>query len=809
MKRSLFALLILCMSPFYAQFTANSSSEIYHDLLRLQKSASVMYLAAHPDDENTKIISWLTHDQHLDAVYLSLTRGDGGQNLIGNEIGDMLGLLRTQELLEARKVDKGRQWFTRAVDFGYSKTATETLKIWDKQKILADVVWAIRKNKPEVIITRFSPDSNGDTHGHHTASAILAMEAFDLAADKNAFPEQLKHVSTWQVKRMFFNTSWWFYGSQEKFEQADKTGMLSVDVGTYFPLLGLSNNEISALSRSKHACQGFGMATERGSQVEWLKLLKGTMPTNNDMFQGIDLGWKNKKIQSKIDKIIQRYDFKDPEKSTNDLIALYNLALKENVDEIKLSQIKNLILDINGIHMEWTTPAAFGTNQEVVETHLEVTNRGKEKLNFKTKNEENSVAVNESIKSNFNVKLNQDKFDTAYWLMNKTNNALFTVDQLTDIGKPEILNPVTYPISLNIAGHNFEIELPLQQKIVDPAIGEIYEPFYVVPALVANFPQENFIFNDAEKTIEVAVKSFVEGQEVKVHLETGSDWSVSPSQFYTTGPVGEMRKFRFQVQPKNNAESAVLNSVISSGEQTYRQSLDIVNYNHIERQIRLRDASTRLSNLDFKQPNVKLAYIQGSGDEVPANLREVGLAVDELDINSWNHASLEEYDVVMIGIRAFNTLDKLSFIKNDLFDFVEKGGVVIVQYNTNRGLVTEEIAPYPLKLGRDRISEEDAELRILKPKHPIFNYPNKITQKDFRHWVQERGLYFADSWDQQFIPLLEGNDTGEDPKQGMLLVAEHGNGHFIYTGISFFRQLPAGVPGAYRLLMNMIALGEN
>lgn len=362
---------------------------------------------------------------------------------------------------------------------------------------------------------------------------------------------------------------------------------------------------------------------------------------------------------------------------------------------------------------------------------------------------------------------------------------------------------------MNIAGQNFEFELPLQQKFVDPAIGEIYEPFYVVPALVANFPQENFIFNDVEKTIEVAVKSFVEGQEVKVKLETEADWQVSSAQSYTTGPVGETRKFRFKVQPKKNAESTVLNAVINSGTQSYRQSLDILNYDHIERQIRLRDASTRLSNLDFKQPNVKLAYIQGSGDEVPANLREVGVPIDELDINSWNHSILNGYDVVMIGIRAFNTIDKLSFIKNDLFDFVEKGGVVIVQYNTNRGLVTEEIAPFDLKLGRDRIAEEDADLKILEPKHPIFNHPNKITQKDFSNWVQERGLYFADSWDQRFTPLLEGNDTGEDPKQGILLVANHGKGHFIYTGISFFRQLPAGVPGAYKLLMNMLALGED
>lgn len=808
MKLRLIGVLLFCLSSVNAQSFAHSSSEIYHDLLRLQKNATVMYLAAHPDDENTKVISWLTNEKYVDAVYLSLTRGDGGQNLIGAEIGDMLGLLRTQELLEARSIDRGRQWFTRAVDFGYSKTATETLEIWDKQEVLSDVVWAIRKNKPEIIITRFSPDSNGNTHGHHTASAILAMEAFDLAADKNAFPEQLMYVSTWQVKRMFFNTSWWFYGSQEKFDHADKSDMLAVDVGNYFPLLGKSNNEISAMSRSQHACQGFGMALERGSQTEWFKLLRGEMPKNEDIFEGISLAWENKNIQKLIDNILIKYDFKNPEYISGDLLILYSKAKAAHVDELKMNQIKDLILKTQGIYFEWTTSSAFEAENQSITTNLELTYRGTDELNFTMNEQDFQLLPNQSFKENFNYKIKNAKFSSPYWLENKPKKALHQIDFISNIGQPEITHPITYPITLSFPNQEINIEIPLQQKIVDPAIGEIYEPFYTVPAFVSNFAQENYIFNDQEKLIAVEVKSFVAGVTASVSLETNEDWRVSPAQKFTVSKIGESRRFLFRVKPNKNAESSLLKAVVTSDGYKYEQSLEVVNYPHIRRQLRLKEATTQLRNLDLKMANINLAYLQGSGDEVPANLRQVGLSVDELDVNLWNHHTLEKYDVVMLGIRAYNTLEKLAFIQKELFSFVENGGVVIVQYNTNRNLVSENIGPYELRLGRDRISEENADLKILKPSHPIFNKPNKITSRDFDHWVQERGLYFASEWAPEFNALLEGHDTNESPKQGILLVADYGKGKFIYTGLSFFRQLPAGVPGAYRLLMNMLALGE-
>ena len=382
MKRILLVAFVGIQSILNAQSTPYSSSEIYDDLLRLKNDATVMYIAAHPDDENTRIISWLTHNQHVDAVYLSLTRGEGGQNLIGTESGEALGLLRTQELLEARKIDKGRQWFSRAIDFGYSKNTEDTFQHWDKDKLLGDVVWAIRVNQPEIIITRFHPDSNGETHGHHTASAQLAMEAFDLAADPTAYPEQLNYVKSWQVKRLFFNTSWWFYGSEEAFEKADKNDMIAIDVGKYFPHLGVSNNEIAAMSRSKHACQGFGSALQRGTQTEWLQLLKGDTPKNNDLFDGINLNWKDERINRLIDEIIDNYDFKAPYKSSAKLFDILRILNVSKNQDTKLSRLKDLILKINGIYVDWTTTEKFGAVEHEVETELEITNRSNQNISF-------------------------------------------------------------------------------------------------------------------------------------------------------------------------------------------------------------------------------------------------------------------------------------------------------------------------------------------------------------------------------------------------------------------------------------------
>ncbi len=795
---------------FSAQSVSHSSSEIYDDLLRLQNKTTVMYLAAHPDDENTKIISWLTHEKHVDAVYHSLTRGDGGQNLIGTEKGELLGLLRTQELLEARKIDKGRQWFTRALDFGYSKTATETLKFWDKQEILGDVVWAIRKNKPEIIITRFDPDSNGETHGHHTASALLAMEAFDLAGDPTAFPAQLKYVKVWKPKRMFYNTSWWFYGSKENFDKADKTDLFSIDVGTYYPKLGISNNEISAKARSKHACQGFGMALERGRDTEYLKYLKGDKPKSNDIFEGIKLSSENATLKTQIAKTVSGFNFKNPQLSLSHLLQVYELLKKSNADDFKLKQVKDLILKTQGIYFEWTTPKGFGTVNQEITTQLEIANRSNATINISISGSaDKQILANESYKATEKLKLDDPEISNPYWLQETPKNNLYVVNNPQDIGQPEILNPIKKAITINFGSTKIDFDIYLQQKTVNPSIGERYEPFYTVPVFVANFDQENFIFSNQPKQIAVEVESFDANSSAKVSLIGSKDWKISAPQTIDFKEIGEKKKIVFDVEPiSKNANSLIKASVESNGK-TYAQSLNVVDYAHIDRQIWLKNAQAKVQNLDLKIPNVKIAYIKGSGDEIPSSLRAIGLQVDELDLKNWNPSLLKNYDVLILGIRIYNTQPEMALINKDLWRFVENGGLVINQYNVNRGLLTEEIAPFHLKLDANRISEEDAKMKFLVPNSPVFNTPNKITQADFENWVQERGLYFADDYDQNLIPLLEGNDTGETPQKGILLAGKYGKGTYVYTGLSFFRELPAGVPGAYKLFMNILALGNS
>lgn len=790
-----------------AQSSPTSSSEIYDDLLRLQNNTTVMYLAAHPDDENTRVISWLTHEKHVDAVYLSLTRGDGGQNLIGNEKGELLGLLRTQELLEARKVDKGRQWFTRALDFGYSKTATETLKFWDKQKILGDVVWAIRKNKPQIIITRFDPNSNGETHGHHTASAILAMEAFDLAGDPKAFPEQLKYVTVWQPKRLFHNTSWWFYGSKENFEKAQTGKLYSINVGNYYPTLGISNNEIAAQSRSKHACQGFGMALERGNDLEYFKLLKGDLPKSDDIFSGLELNYSDKNIRTKMEDLLANYQFNNPQASLPQLLKLYDL-IKNTEDDFKLNQIKDLLTKTQGIYLEWTAKSAFGTKSEELITNLEITNRSSKNLKFSTSGDgTKELLAGESFKKSDQFKIDNSVYSNPYWLQEKPINNLYVVTKFENIGQAEILNPLKKVINIDFGLQKIDFTIPLQQKTVDPSIGELYEPFYNVPAYVANFDQDHFIFNNKLKNITIEVQNFNGNSSAKVSLKSNKDWKISPSQMIPFNENGEKKMVTFTIEPLSKDGNSTLEAIVEANGTIYNQSLSIVDYPHIDRQIWLKKAESKIQNLDLKIPDVKVAYIKGSGDDVPASLRAIGLKVDELDLKNWNSTSLQNYDVIILGIRLFNTQSEMNFVKNDLWRFIENGGTIINQYNTNRGILTNEIAPLDLKLGASRISEEDAKLKLLVPNHPIFTTPNPISEKDFEGWVQERGLYFADSWGKKMIPLLEGNDLGETPKNGILLAGKYGKGTYVYTGLSFFRELPAGVPGAYKLFMNILALG--
>jgi len=827
--------IILILSLFATQLVfaqapkKPTSGEIYHMMEKLGFLGSVLYVAAHPDDENTRLISYLANEKKAITTYLSLTRGDGGQNLIGPEISENLGVLRTQELLMARSMDNGRQMFTRANDFGYSKNAEETIKIWDTEKVKADVIWAIRRTRPDVIINRFDHRTSGETHGHHTASAILSYEQFDKAGDKSVNPEQLKYFSAWQPKRLFFNTSWWFYGSEDNFNKADKSRLMSMDVGVYFPLLGKSNTEIAAESRSNHKCQGFGSTGTRGLQMEYLQLLKGDMPSNKeDIFDGINTTWTRVEggstIKIKVDELVKNYDFKNPSSSIPALVEIYSSIQKVKDQfwkDIKSKEIKELIIACGGMYLEAKTNIHKVTRGEMITIDLEVINRLETKASLITVKGtgvsidtlvQANMVTNEPLKWSQNVMVPQNATYTApYWLINKGTLGLYNVKNQEIIGNPETTRELKVTFLLNIFG----VEIPFEKEIVykynSPEYGETFRPLEVVPAFSLKIKEPVYIFANKEaKEIKVTVTAWAKDQKGILTLPLPQGWKAEPSQIECiVKNKGESKDFIFSVTPPSNSQEVNITPQIKVGEEIYTGEIIDINYDHIPFQTVLMTAESKFSRINIERRGQRIAYLMGAGDEIPVSLRQIGYTVDIIKTNELSVERLIPYDALILGVRAFNTEEGLRFKQKDIFEYVNQGGNVIVQYNTANGLVTKEIAPFGITLSRSRVTVEEAEMRILKPDHALLNFPNKITSKDFEGWVQERGLYFPSEWDSAFETILSCNDPGEKVQDGSVLVSKYGEGHYIYTGISFFRQLPAGVSGAFRLFTNMISIGKN
>ncbi len=803
--------------------------EIYNQIQKLNFLGAVLYVAAHPDDENTRLISYLANDTKARTGYLSLTRGDGGQNLIGPELGELLGIIRTQELIEARKIDGGEQFFTRANDFGFSKNPEETLKIWGKEQVLSDVIWAIRKFQPDVIINRFDHRSPGTTHGHHTASALLSTEAFDKANDATVCPNQLQYANTWQPKRLFFNTSWWFYGSREKLEAADKTNLVHLKIGTYYPTIGKSNQEIAALSRSCHQSQGFGSTGTRGEENEYLEFLKGEMPKDkNNLFEGIDTTWNRVKNGKAIGDILanvaKNFDFKNPSASISELVNAYDLIQKledKHWKEIKTEEIKKIIAACAGLYLEAVADVHEITPGSLLKVKIEVLNRSNTAINLKrietvpvdATDRQNTIALinNVPYTTTNTLQLPTDlEYTNAYWLNQAGTIGRYRVDHQENIGLPDVLRQVKVGFWIEINKVTIPFERNVVYKYNDDVKGEVYQPLDVVPVATSAIAEKVTVFNnDRTKTITVKVKAGRDHISGNIKLTVAQDWKVYPTQIpFTIDKKGEEVLTVFSVTPSEEASEINIKSIVTINNQTFDKEKIDINYPHLYKQIVLKSAEAKGIRLKIKTKNEKIAYIMGAGDEVPNSLAQMGYEVQILKPEEISTERLQEFDVVMTGIRAYNVVPALAFKQNILLDFVKNGKTMIVQYNTLDDLVTTQMAPYPLKLSRDRVTEEDAEVRLLAPNHPVLNYPNKLTAEDFKGWKQEQGLYYPSEWDANFTPLLSANDKGENPKNGALLVAQYGKGNYIYTGLSFFRELPEGVPGAFRLLANMLAIGK-
>lgn len=801
-----------------------NAAEIYEQIQKLNVLASVLYIAAHPDDENTRLLSYFANDVKARTAYLSVTRGDGGQNLIGAELSELLGVIRTHELLEARKTDGGEQWFTRANDFGYSKHPDETFAIWDKEEVLSDIVLTIRRLQPDIIINRFDHRTPGSTHGHHTGSAILGLEAFQLAGDKNAFPEHINIAGVWQPKRLFFNQSWWFYGSREAFEEANKeTDLIMVNTGTYYTSHGLSNGEIAAFSRSKHQSQGFGSTGNRGEEREYLEHVYGDFTSSdNNLFEGIDTSWNRIEGGETIGNLLQQverdYDFKAPAKSLPKLLEAYRLLKTRNDywGVQKTAEIKDVIAACAGFFIEATANTQTATPGAEVRLQLEVIQRSPLEVQLTSvrfENQEllsqpqvlnNNVTFRESVTTTLSEK---NDYTSPYWLNEKGSTGLYRVDELYKRGTPETKNPFPVVFTLQIGEEEIAFERNLVYKYNSAVTGEVYEPFQLLPKATIALSQKVLMFaTDSPRELNVTVTAHTEDLTATVFIEQPEGWQVSVPQNLTLQKKGEAQTLTFLVTPPKTPGEGVLKAKVQIGSQHYDKTLTTIDYPHIPLQRILLPAETKVAKTDLKISGKHIGYIEGAGDAIPASLEQIGYQVTIIAPENINAEHLRKYDAVIMGIRAYNVVNELNFRQEALMDYVAAGGNLIVQYNVSRGLVNDQPAPFPMQLSRDRVTDENSPVSFLNPNHRVLQKPNIITEKDFEGWVQERGLYFPNNWSEEFTPLLRMNDPGETAVDGALLIAPYGKGHYVYTGLSFFRQLPAGVSGAYRLFVNLLSL---
>ncbi|RAJ06755.1 LmbE family N-acetylglucosaminyl deacetylase [Chitinophaga skermanii] len=797
-----------------------TAADIKLQLEKLKTLGNVLYFAAHPDDENTRLIAYLAKEGKYRTGYLSLTRGDGGQNLIGNEQAELLGLIRTQELLAARRIDGGEQFFTRANDFGFCKNPTEAFTIWNKEQVLADAVWVIRNFKPDVIICRFPADSRAG-HGHHTASAMVAAEAFEAAADPKRFPEQLKFVQPWQVKRLLWNT--FNFGSNNTIEP----GQFKLDIGAYNYLLGKGYGEIAAESRSQHKSQGFGVPASRGESFEYFSTIKGSEPKTSIM-DGIATQMKDVPAAAAtaklIDEAIAQYNISHPSTIVPQLIKVRKSlqALPANQwKEQKLKEVDDLIIAAAGLWMEAYSNESIASPGQTINTKLEIINRSNVKVDLKevalpgwTETPNKTLDNNKylSIPKAFTLPANT-AISEPYWLANNHPIGMYVVNNQDLIGRPENKAALTATFKLTIDGEPFTITRPVVYKYTDQVKGELYKPFVIAPPVVAGIDNSVFIFTSKQaQKIPVKITATTAAAEGTVSLTLPEGFTVAEKALpYSLKGKGDEVEVVFNVTPISTDKNATgeFTVVVNFNGKEYTENMQVINYDHIPTITLFPSAAGKLVTVNLKYNGKRIGYIPGAGDKVAETLTQIGYDVTRLSDKDIMNGSLDQYDAIITGVRAYNTQPRMKLWQDRLMQYVKNGGTMLVQYNVNQPLVTTNLGPFPFSLSRDRVTNEQAPVTLNDPANAVFNYPNKINAADFDGWIQERGLYYTVNVDGNYEKLFTMNDPGESNLDGATIVAKYGKGRYVYTSLAFFRQLPAGVPGAFRLFVNLISKEPN
>ncbi|RZS97088.1 PIG-L family deacetylase [Cecembia calidifontis] len=799
----------------FAQTTP--SSVIYHDLLRFKETKRVLYVAAHPDDENTRLIAYLANAEHADVAYLSLTRGDGGQNLIGKELGIELGLIRTHELLRARETDGGRQFFSRALDFGFSKNPDETFNNWDREKLLSDVVWIVRNFQPDIIINRFNTIP-GTTHGHHTSSAMLSVEAFTKAADPKVFPEQLTDTHTWQAKRIFWNAYSW--GGQYEPEEGKVYHRFLV--GEFNPLLGTTYSQIAADSRTMHKSQGFGSTSQIGQGNDFIEMIQGE-PFKSSPFEGIESRWNLLKngaaIKQVIDKAINEFNFIEPEKNVTNLLEIKKLLGAEGLSDRwfleKKAHLDQMILNVLGVKSEFVIRKEIGYPGEKINVEMIFNNPSAFPLtlqSFKSdlfSHELDASALNNRpVGKTFDIQIPLDyPVSQPFWLQEPKENSLFGIKDRKKIGPPINGSTIQGTVHLLADGQALSFVLPLKYKYNDQVDGEINQPFTLVPEVNVSLDKSNlFIIPGADDLLKVEVtfrNNLLDG-EIEVN-------GILPNQYQIIdASVDERRKrkdYFIKFLDSDQEKKEVTISYLTKDGREFHQDTKRIIYKHIPNLTYFTNTSINLVKMDIKISGQTVGYIPGAGDDVPEVLRSLGYQVSILDDADIRKNRLKDFATVIVGIRAFNVNQALATHVDELMEYVKDGGNLIVQYNTSSPLLTRDLGPYPFNISRDRVTVENSPVNA-DFSHPILRRPNRVTASDFEGWVQERGLYFTSNWDPLYSTPLTMQDPGESATQGALLHARYGKGTYTYSGISWFRQLPAGVPGAIKIFVNLIEQGS-
>jgi LmbE family N-acetylglucosaminyl deacetylase len=785
---------------------------------------SVLMIAAHPDDENTAVLAYYARGMHMRTGYLSCTRGEGGQNAIGPEQGDLLGIIRTQELLAARKIDGAEQFFTRAIDFGFSKSPKETLEKWGHDRILSDIVRVIRRFRPDVIVLRFSGTPR-DGHGQHQASALLGKEAFDAAADPARFPEQLRFVQPWRAKRLLFNL--FTFAPEQEREAAQTPGRLAIDTGDYDPVLGHSFAEIAGMSRSMHRSQAMGAPERRGPSKNYFMVIGGA-PATERPFDGIDTSWKRvlpggAAVGEVLARAASSFEPEHPEKTIPVLLQARSLiaSLQNDWAAVKLPEVDEAIALCAGLWLDAEADRPTAAPGETFMVSLTAINRSQFPLRLNSARVEGSgfspagssdaavLAYNQPTRRKVTVAIPADHtYSQPFWLAEPKQDASYTIADPQLIGLADSPPVLVARFELTAGPERIVLTRPVQFRYVDRTQGELVRPIAVAPPAGIELADPTLLFpGQGPKTVTVSLTASEKPAAGEMRIDLARGWTANPANRPFRLSAGEQQEIRFEVSPPSIDSTAVATITARSGDREFDYGTKTISYPHFPVQVLFPRAEARLTRTDVKVLARTVAYIAGAGDEMPQSLRQLGCEVRLLSSSDLVERDLRGFDAIVTGPRAYNLRPDLRANQHRLLDYVRDGGTLIVQYNWPENDL-HDLAPYPLEIGRERVTVEEAPVSFPNPSHALLHQPNEITDRDFEGWIQERGLYFARSWDPRFEPVLASQDPAEKPLPGGMLYAKYGKGVYIYTAYSWFRQLPAGVPGAFRVFANLLSAGR-